>query len=97
MSEDTAPTLKIRVKMPDDISHLGRDCTAVARGLVIPPYTVLDSKWSRPEDKWIADGRDWGKARLTERERGFVDAMESLDNRPEVEARLVAIIRRISR
>ena len=97
MSEDIAPTLKIRVKMPDDISHLGRDCHALANEICAYHGEVLDAKWGRTVSQWASDGRDWGTARLTERERGFVDAMESLDNLPEVVARLVAIIRRISR
>ena len=96
MSEDIAPTLKIRVKMPDDISHLGRDCHSLANEICAGYGEVLDAKWGRSPKHWSGTG-DWGRANLTEREKGFVDAMESLDNRPEVVARLVAIIRRISR
>ena len=94
---DTTPTLKIRLKMPDDHSHLGRDCHQVAAQICAENYTVLDAKWGRTVSQWASDGRDWGTARLTERERGFLDAVEMVADDNTTAARLAAIIRRISR
>lgn len=95
---DTTPTLKIRLKMPDDHAHLGRDCEVVANSLILEPgYLVLDAKWGRPAHKWVADGQDWGRANLTEREKGILDGVELAFGDDTATARLAAIIRRISR
>jgi hypothetical protein len=93
---DVTPTLKIRLKMPDDHSHLGRDCHQVAGQICAENYTVLDAKWGRSPKHWSGAG-DWGRASLTEREKGFLEAVEMVADEGTTAARLAAIIRRISR
>lgn len=93
---DTTPTLKIRLKMPDDHSHLGLDCHSVAAEICAFHGEVLDAKWGRSHTQWSGIG-DWGRASLTEREKGFLDAVEMSAADDSIEARLLAILRRVSR
>jgi hypothetical protein len=92
------PTLKVRIVLPD-LVFLGSDCHSVAARLIAGEYPearAVDSKWSRPESKWIADGRGWGRQRLKDEEKGFVAAVNALCDEGSVEARLVAIIKRLT-
>jgi hypothetical protein len=96
VSED--PTLKLRVVLPDSV-FVGASCHTVADKLIAGEYPTakaVASKWSRPESKWISDGRDWGRQRLRDEERGYVAAVADLATDGSVEARLVAIIKRLT-
>lgn len=92
-----SPTLKVRFAMPDDHSFLGRDCHSVAEGIAsavesgpLVGLQVLAAKWGRTPTDWRATGASWGRQKLTEYERGYLDAA-----RASSDVGLVAIIDRL--
>lgn len=92
-----SPTLKIRVKLADDTTFLGRDCHEVARELISSPdVTVLDSNWGREPTAWQVSG-GWGRPKLTAHQRGFVEAVEMGAREGSMQQALVAIIRELTR
>jgi len=87
------PTLKVRFALHGASSSAGRDCRHVARSLLIGDdgFTVLDSKWGRQPAKWRADGGGWGRVRLDERQRGYIEGVRASSSTDAHEG-LLAII-----
>jgi hypothetical protein len=87
------PTLKIRVGTGN---HWGASCNDVAEQIIGDRGVVLDAKWGREPTKWRETGRGWGRPTLTQRERGFVDAVESMTSPTDIETQLLAIVQRLT-
>lgn len=84
------PTLKIRLVVPDNV--LGKDCVDAARELTHADYAVLDAKWGRTPSDWRKT-RGWGRTRLSEHQRGYVNAIDATAELGSVERALVEIIK----
>jgi hypothetical protein len=94
VNDETAPTLKMRVAFPDVL--LGADCRTAAQEVISPnSMRLLDAKWGRPEPEWIRTGRGWGRSRLSEWQRGYIDACQRHDP-TEVEQTLLDIISQLT-
>lgn len=73
---------------------IGRDCGTVASELLAHhPVAVLDAKWGRPPDEWRATGGGWGRLRLTDWERGYLEAIRT---HPDTDQQLLKIIDRLA-
>lgn len=88
MSEN--PTLKVRLEMPEN--NWGRDCYQVAAELAAKSSAkVLAAKWGRLPSDW-RESKDWGRQRLTDRQRGYVEAVAAMTTNGAVERHLLDII-----
>ena len=96
MSGGETPTLKIRVRLPDDASHWGADCHSTAARLVGEGGVVLDAKWGREPTKWHETGRGWGRVHLSAEERGYVQALTAADDNSATVDRLLGMIERLT-
>lgn len=84
------PTLKVRFEVPGN--NWGRECHEVAARMVDgTDVTVLDAKWGRTPSDW-RESQDWGRKRLTDRQRGYIEGVAATSAAGDPVWELLAII-----